>query len=83
MKKNIYKSPEYQAYIERISAPPCPRRITDDELERLKKEKRKLDFDDNESADELNKSFINEFGDLSDEEVDRLYEKTFGNTAQE
>lgn len=38
--KNIENSPEYQAYIERISAPPCPRRITEEELRRLKEAKK-------------------------------------------
>lgn len=40
-KKNIKNSPEYQAYMERISAPPCPRRITVEELERLREKKKK------------------------------------------
>ena len=39
VKKNTDDSPEYQAYIERLSAPPCPRRLTGNELNKLKKEK--------------------------------------------
>ncbi|WP_294412578.1 hypothetical protein [uncultured Ruminococcus sp.] len=36
-KTDIYKTPEYQAYIERISAPPATRKVTPEELaERLK-----------------------------------------------
>lgn len=43
----------------------------------------KMDFDDNETAEDLNKAFVDEFGELSDEEIDKLYEKTFGKTAQQ
>lgn len=40
MKKNDLKiSPEYQNYLERISAPPYPQRITEEELQKLKEQK--------------------------------------------
>lgn len=38
--KNIESSSEYQAYIERISAPPCPQKITAEELQNLKKKRK-------------------------------------------
>ena len=44
--------------------------------------KDKMDFDDTETADDLNKAFVDEFGDLSDAEIDELYQNTFGKTAQ-
>lgn len=39
--KNIENNADYQAYLERISAPPCPHKITDEELQQLKDKKNK------------------------------------------
>jgi hypothetical protein len=43
----------------------------------MKEDKKLMDFDDTETAEDLHKAFISEFGELTDEEIDKLFEKTF------
>ena len=38
--KELKHSLDYQNYLERISAPPCPKRITEEELQKLKEQKK-------------------------------------------
>ena len=40
-RKNVEDSPEYKAYIERLSSPPCPKKITNEELQILIKKRTK------------------------------------------
>lgn len=35
---NTNNDPDYQNYLERISNPPCPHKITEDELRQMKKQ---------------------------------------------
>jgi len=41
---------DYQAYLERLSAPPCPRKITEDELKKITAQKKSQKKNDDLTA---------------------------------
>lgn len=48
----------------------------------MRRDNEKLDFDDTETAEDLHEAFVSEYGNLSDEELDELFEKTFARNVE-
>lgn len=44
MEKEMINDPDYQAYLERLSMPPCPIALKPEELEELKREKQGKEY---------------------------------------